>query len=188
MNDEAGQVERFKEKIRAEGRDMTADRDRVLDHARRLGEPAFLVEFAIVRQIALGDDAQQLAVLHRQRTVEELARASERAPEEDQGPQALARFDDPRRRVLSGVQKRRLMMKVIDRISGQAQFREQAHGGMTLMGLSHQSDQRFGVRQRLGQMNLRREGGDAGEAVAVDIRECGHEVTCQRGGAPLCSG
>ena len=29
----AGQVERFKEKIRAEGRDMTAHRDRVLDHA-----------------------------------------------------------------------------------------------------------------------------------------------------------
>lgn len=85
--------------------------------------PAF-VEFAIVRQVGLGDDAEQPAAMDDQRAIVSPAAPAQRRAGDDDGHEVRAGGDQFARRRFDGVEQRRLVQQVVDGVGGQAEFRQ----------------------------------------------------------------
>jgi hypothetical protein len=152
---------------------------------RGVREPALFVEFAIIGQIALRDHAQKLAVLNGEGAVEQLAAHAQGAAEKDQRAQAGAGLDHIARRGVDGVQQGGLMVQIVDGVPGQRQFgkhRARRRGSWACATCMRSRSRR--VRGGIGEMHRRGEGRDPGEAMAVKIRERGHEAFTDQGAGP----
>ena len=147
------------EQIDAERRAATGDLNAPPDHKGAGGEPAVLVELAIVRQEGLGGDADDLAPVDHHRAVVEEAVLAERRADHEQRIQGLGLRAQAVDLVLHRVQQRLLKMQVVDGVGRQAKLWEHQDGGVLLVRAAHHGRDRVGVGGGIG-------GGDAGGADA----------------------
>ena len=97
----------------------------VLVVARR--EPAALVELAVVGQVGLRRDAEDLAAVDHDRAVVDPVALHERRADDEHRQQVGARLDDLGERLLHRVEQRVLEEEVVDGVAAQAQLGEHRH-------------------------------------------------------------
>ena len=119
MNDEAGKVFRREQLIRPEGGDLAADFYRAAFGALARSEVAALVEFPVVRDMDLRNDAEKPAAMRCYRAVVDAAAVAERGAEKDERQEPVDSRDDIGDRVLDLVEQRILQQEVVDRVAGQ---------------------------------------------------------------------
>ena len=130
-----------------------------------------LVEFAIVRQVCLGNHAEQSAAMDDQRAIVEPSAPAQRRAGDDNRRQILRGGDEMAGRLFHGVQQAGLMEQIVDGIGRQAELRQrQKRGGFLMRGLSH-LDRARDVEGRIGHAHGGRADADAGEAVRIDRME-----------------
>ncbi len=134
-----------KQQIRAERRFVPGYRDRLAGDTIARGEMPALVEFAVIRQEHLWNDAKQLSAVDHDRAVVKMpARAQRRADDNDRQP-VPACPDQAIDLGFDRVEHRILKQQIVDRIGGQAQFREHHQPDPRRVALGQQRLDRCGV-------------------------------------------
>ena len=157
---------------------MAADRNVQADQADAGGEPALLVVFAVVGQVALGNDAQQPAARDRQRAVVEAPGAADGRPDADDRRQVAARLDQPRERGLDRVEQRVLQVQIVDRVGGQRQLGKDHQIDALGVRPAPQVQDPLGVGVDIAHRPQRRRRGDAQHALVVESVKV--HATCSR--------
>ncbi|TWG81110.1 hypothetical protein L602_004500000130 [Cupriavidus gilardii J11] len=171
----------------AERHGLPQQRDFVDRGAVGRAELARLVELPVIRQIALGHHAVDLAAGHHHRAVEQLVLHAQRHADDQRAGQRARGIDHPGQSLLAGVQQRLLMEQVVAGIGRQAQFRKRDQRGAVGGGLARQIDGLLRVEQRVGDAAARHGDRDPHEAVRVQIEESAHVQTlCMRPRRPAC--
>ena len=116
VHHEAGDVFRGEQEVRPEGRLLPGELHRSALGAVAGGKMPALVEFAVVRQVDLGHDAEQPAAVHGKRAVIEAAEMPDRRAEEDERHQLAGRLHDVRHAALDRLEQGVLQQEVVDRV------------------------------------------------------------------------
>src|SRR5947209_1938201 len=106
------------QEVDAERRLAARNLDAAAMNCRPGGEMPPLVELAVIRQISLGDDAENLAPVDDEGRIVELAVPAERRSDDEQREKFLRGFDQLRDAALDRPQQRILEQQVLDRIGG----------------------------------------------------------------------
>ncbi len=182
--DEARKVAGLEQEIDAEGDGLAGKFDGVDDGVGRGGELTLLVEFAIVRQVGLGNDAEHAPAMdHHRAAVYGAADQQGRADNNDrrQRRRGFRHLGDG---FADGAEQGGLHVKVVERIAGEAEFRADKQRRLRRVGLAHQLDGLAGVGGGVGQMHARACSGDPRKAVGVKVPEFGHLSRLFRPGIP----
>ena len=110
----------------------------LLDHVGARHEMALLVEFAVVRQVGLGHDAQDHAAMDDDGGVVEPAGHAQRGADDQDGEELVGRLDHLGDRPLDLVEQRILQQQVLDGVGRQPELRENHDGGAGLVALAGQ--------------------------------------------------
>src|SRR5690606_25812288 len=164
---EAGQPVRGEDEVGAERHLALADADHRAAYGEAGGEPALLVELAVVGQVRFGHRAEQLAVGDRQRAVVDPPVVAQRRADQQHRAEALARRDDLADRGFRGVEERRLQVQVVDRVGRDAQLGIDQQVDVRGVGAAGFGDDPVAVEGDVRGAHGRRAGGHADEAVAV---------------------
>ncbi len=132
---------------------------------------AAFVEFTIVRQERLGDDAQKRAFVDDGGYVVEATHDAEGEADQQHRRPVFGRFNQSGDGGLSPVQHCVLQEEVVDGVAGEAEFgADQQCRAFCVGGFGHfQCRREVGVR--VGDRDAGRGGGDAGHAVVVDVQK-----------------
>jgi hypothetical protein len=168
VEDEVVEIRRGEDQVDPERRDVAADRNVQTGQADAGREPALLVVFAIIGQIALGYDAQEPAACDRQGAVVQAPRAADRRPDADHRREVAPRFDQPGHRPLDGVQQRVLQMQIVDRIGRQAELGKDDEVHALGVRLAPEIQNPVGVGVDVADRARRRRGGHAQHALIVE--------------------
>ena len=164
---EAGDVEAAEDEVRAEAHVLAGDRDPLQLAVVAGGEPAALVELAVVGQVGLRRDPHDRPALDDDRTVVDPVALHQRGAHDEHGHQVGARGDDLRDRLLDRGEERVLEEQVVDGVARQPELGEDRHGHTVVVQGVRLLDHLRGVGRRVGQVHRHRAGGDAGEALGV---------------------
>src|SRR5947208_2976432 len=174
MEGETGLAAGGKEQIAAEGCLVTGDNDRPAEDPVARGEVPSLVELTVIRQKHLGDHAKQRAAVNDDAAIVEMPVRPERRPDDKSREEVPGRTDQPidlpRHLVEYGV----LKQEIVDRIGGEAKFREHHQGDPRLVAGDEQVEDIISVARRLGDPDMRYARADTSEVVVVRGKERGH--------------
>ena len=145
------------------------------------GELAALVELAVVRQVQLRHHTEHLAAMDHHRRVEQPGLLAQRGTHDEHRQQVGGRLDDLRQALVYGIEQGVLTQQVVDGVAGQRQLREQRDRDAQLRTTPADVDDARCVAHRVGDRDVGRARGDAGEAVAVQRVE-------RHGPHPACRG
>ena len=109
----------LEQQVDAKGRDLSRDLDVASDYAGAGGEPAPLIEFAVIGQVGFRDHAQHAAALDRQGAIIEPSLEPERRPHRENRAQACARPDEFCEACLHRGQQGLLQVQIVDGVSGE---------------------------------------------------------------------
>ncbi len=171
-------VEHEVRKVRSGEHQVGAERDRLAgqcrfeaDDAHAGREPAMLVELAVVRQERLRDGAEDPPARHDDRAVVESTVAANRCAEHEYRTQLARYLDEVRKSRLDAVEQRVLQQQVVDRIRGQPELREQHEVHAARLAVVHHRQRLGRVGGGIADLDARRAGRDADEALAVQREE-----------------
>ncbi len=169
VHDEPGDVVGREQQVRAERHRLVGERqgDGCAAAVVAGGEPALLVELAVVRQVRLGRDAEHAAALHDDGAVQQPVAHLERRPDDEQRPQVGARLDDRREGVRRRLQEGVREVQVVDRVPRDAQLGEDGDRDAVVVARARLGEDRGGVRAGVGDGDGDGAGRHAGEAVGV---------------------
>ncbi len=142
-------------------------------HVAGGAELALLVVLAVLGQVALGNHPEDRSPVNDHGGVEQATLALKRTADDDHREQRSAGFNDPRQRVAHGGEQSLLVVKILDRVAGEAELREERQPGARLRGPLGQVDSPLGVELRLGDPDVRNRGGHPDEAVPIQRAERG---------------
>ncbi len=168
---EAGQVARGEQQARAEGHVLAEQPQRGRDRLGGRGELPALVEFAVVRQVALRHGAEQPASMHQHGAVEQAVVGPERQPDGDRKRQVAARLDQRAECRERGVEQRILLEQVLVGIGREAEFGKHGEHGALAGCLPREAHGLRQVDARGGHLDAWRGDRDPGEPVPVDRLE-----------------
>ena len=131
------------------------------------GELATLVELAVVRQVQLRHHTEHLAAVDDHGGVEQPGLVAQRGADDEHRQQIGGGLDDLRQALVDRVEQGVLTQQVVDGVAGQRQFREQRDRDTEVGAAPADVDDALGVAHRVGDRDVGRARGDAGEAVAV---------------------
>src|SRR5579863_9236788 len=143
---------------------MRADRDLLALRHLAGGKVTALVELAIIGQMYLWDDAEQTAAMNGQRTIVKTSSMAQRRADEDERQQSFGGANQPIDRAGKAVLHGPLEDKIIERVAGERQFREDRERHRFPMQSRKHADDSFGIGQRIGETAAGRAGRDAGKA------------------------
>ncbi len=132
---------------------------------RGRAEPAALVEFLVIGDVLLGDDAPDRAIADHDSAVEQAVAGGDRRPDDDELLAARGRPGDPQDGPNPGVQQRRLAEQVGAGVAGDAQLREEHD--VAVGHLLEDADDLGGVGRRVGHRRPGRGAGDADKPILV---------------------
>ncbi|MET3866529.1 hypothetical protein ABIC20_003838 [Methylobacterium radiotolerans] len=132
---------------------------------------ALLVEFPVVRQECLRDDAEQAAALDGERAVVDAVSPAQGRADEQQRPE-IGRFGDhPGCGGLDRVEQRLLQEQVLDRVGREAELGEDRQRRPRIVAGPGEVEDDVGVALGLGRMAAAGAGRDPGETVAIEGAE-----------------
>ena len=134
-----------------------------------MGEPALFVEFAIVREIAFRDSAEDRAACDDERAIVNPAIAQQRCTDDENRWEIPARFNDHGQLFLHRFEQRRLEVQIIQGVGGQAKFGKQHQVDIALRcqpGLCHDT---FGIVRHVGRSHLGRTGRNTHETMRMPV-------------------
>ena len=155
------------QEIAAKGRLVPGDCDRLTDDVLSRGEVPALIEFAVVRQKHLGDDAEQPSAMDDDAAIVEMPAVPQRRPDDKDREEVAAGGDQPVELALHLVEHRVLEQQIVDRIGRKAELREHHQGDPGLVAGGEQVQDIVGVLPRIGDCDMRDAGADADEFVTV---------------------
>jgi hypothetical protein len=157
--------------VGAEIRAAVQKLDRVHVTIGRDAEITFLVELAVIGQEGFGNDPEHVAALdHDSAIVERAAHANWRAHYEDR-EKAFAFSFEPSQRSVDRIEQRILEQEVVDGVAGERKLWRQQHGRLGLVRFAPERQNTLGVCHGICRRDDRRAGGDAHEAVRVEVLE-----------------
>ncbi len=137
-------------------------------------ELAGLVEFPVIGQEALGNDATQLAAGDHHRAVEQLMLDPQRHADHQRARQRARGLDDLAQRTLAGVEQGLLMEQVVAAVGRQTQLGEGHQRGAGVGRLAGQRDGLLRVEGGIGDLAARHADRHAHEAMGIQIEESAH--------------
>ncbi len=171
VEDEPGEIARLKDQVGSERRLPAGDPDRLPREVAAVGEPALLVVLAVVRQEALRDDAEEPAAGDRQRAVVEAARVPQRGSDQKDRRQIGARGGDLADGRLHGIEQRRLQVKIVDRVGGDAELGKDREVDVRGIGAPRLLEDGVAIVADVRRAHARGAGGNPDEAMPMH----GHE-------------
>ena len=150
---------------------LAAQIDRVPEAMVGRRELAQLVEFPIIRQISLGDQAKNASLAHHRGAIEKQAIDNQRHSHDGGDGNFRRCLDDLGQRVTAGIEQRLLMKQILAGVRREPQFRERHQQGLALGGFAHQGDGLLGIERRIRHEHLRDRGSDPDEVVVVQIEK-----------------
>jgi len=152
-----------------------------------VGEPALLVELAVVRQVRLGDGGEDLPAVDRDRAVVEAVAHPQRSADDDQRQEILRCRGKVGDGQVHGVKQHVLEEEVVERVPGQRQFGEHRdRDALVMAGLRLDGD-RARVGGGIGKDHRQGAGRDPREPVAVERGELHAGQSCTEDCAPPAS-
>ncbi len=167
VEDEARQIAGREDQIRPEGDRLPGEGERLPGDVAAVGEPALLVVFPVVRQVAFRHDAEELAPGDRQAAVVEASRAPDRRADQQHRAEAGARGDDVGDRRLDGVEQRGLQVQIVERVGRDAELGKDGEVDLRGVGAPRLLDDGVAVEADVGGAHPRRAGRHPHEAVSV---------------------
>ena len=134
-------------------------------------EVALLVELAVVGQVGLGDDRQHAAAVDGDGAVVQGIVFAQGCADDEEGEQVGAGLDDGGQGLLDVVEEHVLQEEVVDGVTRDAQFGEDAHGDAARIELAGGVDDFARVLEGAGGVHGQGHGGDAREALVVEGME-----------------
>ena len=131
----------------------------------RGGELALLVKFAVIGQMGLGHDAQNLSFLYNYRAVIQFVFLSHRHAQRRDDLQIPGGRQDRVQSLLRAPQQGVLVEQIAAGVARQAQLRQHQHPDAGLVGLAHHGEGLLRVIVAVGQPQLRRTAGNRDETV-----------------------
>ena len=157
------------DQIGAERHAFPAHRDIQPDTLTPMREPAFLVEFAVIGQVALGHRPQQPAATHHQRAIVDPAVAPQRSPDHQHGRDGAAGIEYLRQVILDCIEQRGLQVQIVECVGRQAQLGIEQQVDMLRARLLRLLDNALRIIGDIGGADLRGAGRDAHEAVRMQV-------------------
>jgi len=130
-----------------------------------------LIKFAVVREIGLRHDAENLPAMNDDRAVVQMMIDLERRPDHADDGQLGRRLDHRGNRIEACVEQRPLLKQVVARIRREPQLRKKCDHRLALGRLANQRDGLFGVVSWVRHANRRHTNRDSHEIVIVEIKE-----------------
>ena len=140
--DRAGRPE---QQVGAERHFLAGELDLALDDVGARDEVALFVEFAVVRQVGFGHDAQDHAAVDDDGRVVKPARHAQRGADDQDGKELVGGRHHLGDRPLDLIEERVLQQQVLDGVGRQPELREHHDRGARLVALARQP-------QRLGEV------------------------------------
>ncbi len=141
---ETAAIIRLEQNVGAEGHVLSAERDAVDSGGGCDGKIARIVEFAVIRQEALGHGTQDAAPMDGDGAIVKPGSDPKRRADEEQRQKTSGGLDNLCQRGFRRIEQGALMEEVIDRIAGQAHFGKQHDGRALVARLARQ--RQVGVR------------------------------------------
>ena len=151
---ELGAVHR-KGELRAEVGLLTRRRDALLLDAGPRGEPARLVEFGVVGDVALGHHAEQAPLGHNRRAVVEPVLVPQRKTDDECERQLARLAHNLAQRLVRRIEQRGLQEEVGAGVARDGQFGEGDQFDAPPCGLLRQRHDALGIARAVGHRNLR---------------------------------
>ena len=170
MQDEAGQIGRREQQVRAERRFHAGDPDGAALVVAGC-DLATLVELAVGRQIRLGHHTEHDAAVDDHGGVVDAMPVTQRGADHQHRQQIGRSGDDIDQGVLDGVQQHVLQQDVLDGVAGQRQLGENGERDTVVVALPGQPQNRVGVGRGVADRRMVCARGDAGKALAVGVIE-----------------
>ena len=184
MDLEQRQIARLEYQLRPERDSLAAQVDICRERAVGAVELPSLVELAVVRQVGLGHDAEQLATGHQRRAVEQAMVDAQWQPDDGHRGNVARCIDDLLQRDLAGFQQGGLVKKIVAGIGRESEFGERHQHRAVGGGLAIHRDGFGGIENRVGDAIARHRDGHPRESVGVGVQEgferCGfgHDAHC----------
>ena len=168
---ETGQIACCENQVGAERHFLPAAANGQTDAVAAMGKPALLVIFAVIGQIALGDDAQQFAPRNDQRTVVDASTAPQGGAEHQHGCKIPRCLDDRGDLRLDRVEQGHLQMQIVDGIGRKREFGIEQHVDMLRVGLAGSLQNASRIIRDIRRAHLGRAGRHADKTMRVKIVE-----------------
>ena len=133
--------------------------------------PALLVELAVVGQVALRHDAENLTLLDDDGAVVEALALTNRRADDGDGREPARTVDDGGDRAQHVVEQHVLHDEVLDAVTAEVEFGVDRGRHTLVVQLTHRLENALGVRHRVGERNGVSDRRDAGESVRVQGTE-----------------
>ena len=159
-DDQTGHGAAAEQQIDSKGYLLTAQGDRAGHHASARGEVTRLVEFAVIGNVLLGHEAEQLAAAADRGAVIECVVCLNGQTDGNDHRRACRVLEDTGQTVLGGAQQGFLQEQVAAGVAGQYQLRENAQRDTGVHGFSHELDDAGGIISTVGDADARGSGGD----------------------------
>jgi hypothetical protein len=162
------------EEPRAERARLAGEADLAAGRGIAWSEVARLVELAVVRQIDLRYHPDQPSAAEKGGAVVQQPVHRDGKADQRRDRQLAGALDEPRKRILGGVDQRLLVEEIVAGISGEPQLGKNHQRGVVRRGLLDQLEGGLGVVPRIADAHDRGRHRDAREAVAVEVEEVLH--------------
>ena len=162
------------EEVGPERHRVVEQRDGVDRGLTSRAEVTLLVELAVVRQVALRDDAEHLPPVQHRGDVEQLVVDAQGQAHDQQGRQCRRRGAHVIQRLQRGFDQRLLVEEILVAVADQAQLGEHRQRHVPRRGPLGEVDRLLGVVPGIGEAKARDRGGDARESVRVTRVEARH--------------
>src|SRR4051812_28267053 len=174
MQHEVLQGRETEQKVRAEWRRLSGERDLRLEAGIAWRELTPLVELPVVGQVGLRHDAEQPPLADEGAAVIEEPVDRDRQTDEGRDRQPARGGEQFAQRVLRRLQQRSLVKQVVACVGREAKLGEHREHRLLACRAAHQLDGRVEIRRRVADTDARGGEGHAREVVAVKAQKVAH--------------